>query len=139
VKWWPHDQPTLTSVPVVVACCLFIGAAVALTPGLSAKDRLVASLAGPAFFFSVGWFFVSLILRVFGHLRPLAVGFFYLGLVGIITGLALTVGAYLGLSSKPNEQIALEALQIAGILGTVVAAKQSLDRRGSSQSTEVQW
>lgn len=99
---------------------------------------MVAFLAGPAFFFSFGWFSVSLLLRVVGHLRPIAIGFFYLGLAGVIIGLALTVGGYLGLSSKPSEQIALEALQVAGILGAVVAAKQSLDRRGVPHSKEVE-
>lgn len=137
MKWWPHDQPKLTSAPVVVASCLLIGVAVAFTPGLSTKDRLVALLAGPAFFFSFGWFTVSLVLRVVGHFRPLAIGFFYFGLIGVFTGLALVLGGYLGLSLKPSEEVALDALQIAGILGVVVAAKQSIDRRSSPGSTEV--
>jgi hypothetical protein len=121
----------------VVACCLFIGAAVAVTPGLSTKERLVALLAGPAFFFSFGWFWVSLVLRLVGHFRPVAIGFFYFGLVGVLTGLALVLGGYLGLLLKPSEEIALGALEVAGILGVVVAAKQSIDRRSLPRSTEV--
>jgi hypothetical protein len=136
VKWWPHDESKLASAPVVVFCCLVIGAAVAFSPDLTPKNRLVAGLVGPAYFFSFGWFSVSLILRVVGHLRSVAIGLFYLGYTIAITGLGLVLGRWLGLWLEPGEEMALDALQVAGIVGGVVAAKQSIDRPGASRSTE---
>jgi hypothetical protein len=56
---------------------------------------------------------------------------FYLGFVAAIIGLAMVVFRTLGLGSVPSEQMALDALQVAGALGTTVAAKQALNRLAS--------
>jgi len=56
---------------------------------------------------------------------------FYLGFVAVVIGLAMVVGRNLGLGSVPSEQMALDALQVAGSLGTMVAAKQALNRLAS--------
>ena len=131
---WPHNHSGLTSAPVVVTCCVLIGLLASLAPDLTTSERLVAVLGAPAFVLSINWFLVTLLLRLFGRLRPasLARGLllcvFYLGFASVIIGFALISGRYLGLGEASAEQSALDALQIGAALGVLVAARQALDR-----------
>lgn len=133
---WPHQDAFPFKQQIVLVACAMSALAAALLPGLSWVQRVSAPLA-VLICFLLSYFFLRIVLAIFGLVRPVAVfyGFFvfYGMLVACVTFVVLfPVIVFDPDISDPGERAYIVASAIPGALGACAAVLATFRRWGDA-------
>jgi len=131
---WPHQDSFSFKQQIVLVCCAMSALVAALLPGLSGVQRMTTPLA-VLLCFLLSYFFLRIVLAVFGLVRPLAVlyGFFvfYGMLVACVTFVVLFPAIVFDPEiSDPGERAYIVVGTVPTALGACAAVLATFRRWG---------